>query len=103
MAPRSKKDIEKAHALNKKARREKARLRRRGPKKHSRYDKLVTYHVDLSPETMAKVLAEAKNRGISPQRVVREVLKKMTEADWEKLKNGIQEKSDFKVDEDTKQ
>ena len=33
MVARSKKDIEKAHALNKKVRREKARLRKRGPKK----------------------------------------------------------------------
>ena len=103
MVARSKKDIEKAHALNKKVRREKARLRKRGPKKHSRYEKMVTEHITLAPEVLAKVNEEAKRRGVSPQRVVKEAIGKMMKADWEKLNNGVQEKSDIKVDENTKQ
>ena len=102
MVARSKKDIEKAHALNKKVRREKARLRKRGPKKHSRYEKTVIVHITLPPEVLARVNEEAKRRGISPQRVVNEAIGKTMKADLERLKNGVQEKSDIKVDESTK-
>lgn len=101
MVARSKKDIEKAHALNKKVRREKARLRKRGPKKHSRYEKMVTEHIVLSPEVLEKVNAEAKRRGVSPQKVVKEAIKTMMKADEERL-NGVQEESDIKVDKNTK-
>ena len=102
MVARSKKDIEKAHALNKKVKREKARLRKRGPKKHSRYDKMILEHITLSPEVLAKVNEEAKRRGVSPQRVVKEAIRKMMKADWERLNNGVQEELNIKVDEDTK-
>lgn len=91
--------IEKRHALRKRVKREKARLRRRGLKKHSRYEKMVKYRLNLSPEVLEKVMSEAKRRGISPQRVIREVLKKMTEVDWGKLKDGVQKESDIKMDE----
>lgn len=103
MVARSKKDIEKAHALNRRVKREKARLRKRGKAKRSRYEKFINHHIELTPEIMAKVREEAKRRHISPQKVIRKALTKMIAFDWERLKNGIQEEPNIKVDEDTKQ
>lgn len=103
MVARSKKDIEKAHALNKRVRREKAKLRKRGKVKHSRYDKYTTEHIELSPEIRAAVNEEAKRRHTSPQKVIRKALSKMMALDWENLKNGVQKKSDIKMDESTEQ
>ena len=94
MVARSKKDIEKAHILNKKVRREKARLRKRGPKKHSWRDKLVWHTIQLSPETLEKVMAEAKRIHKSEAYVVRKAIQRM----MEKYEYGIQKESDTKVD-----
>ena len=103
MVARSKKDIEKAHALNKRVRREKAKLRKRDKAKHSRYDKYITLHIEVPPEIRAIVNEEAKRKHISPQKVVSKALAKMMALDWENLKNGVQKKSDIKMDESTEQ
>ena len=94
MVARSKKDIEKAHTLNKKVRKEKARLRKRGPKKHSWKDRLVWHTIQLSPETLEKVRAEAKRIHKSEAYVVRKAIKRM----MEKYEYGVQEKSNTEVD-----
>ena len=85
MVARSKKDIEKAHILNKRVRREKARLRKRGPKKYSWKDKLVLHKIELSPETLAKVIAEAKRTHKSREHVIRKALNKF----MEEQENGL--------------
>ena len=92
---------EKRHALNKRVRKEKARLRKRGPKKHSRYEGLITYTVEVSPETMAKIVAEAKRTHTSRERVVRKCLNKFIKKCMEE--DGVSEKLNIEMDEDTKQ
>lgn len=99
MVARSKKDIEKAHALNKRVRKEKARLRKR---KHRR-QKMVTVCLRLHPDVKQRIESVAKERGISPQRVVREALKKaMRETKLSGvLGDGISKELNIEVDKST--
>lgn len=100
---RSKKQIQKAHALNKKVRKEKARLHKRNKKRVRRYAKLVTYKLELLPETIAKITAESKRLHISKQAVVRRVLRKFMDIYESEGLSGIQKELNIKVDENSEQ
>ena len=85
---------EKRHALNKRVRREKARLRKRSKKHKSWRKKLILCNITLSPETMEKVIKEANRTHTSRGTVVRKVLSKF----MREYKDGIQKEPDSKMD-----
>lgn len=91
---RNKKEIKKAHALNKKVRKEKARLRKRGQKKHELKPTIKAQprvHIKLDGTTRLLLLEYCEKYNIKPYKAVRQLLSEMVSKDWKEFKQRLHE------------
>lgn len=89
---RNKNEIKKAHALNKRVRKEKARLRKRGQKKHELKPTIKAQprvHFRLDGATRLLLLEYCEKYNIKPYKAVRQLLSEMVNKDWEQLKTSL--------------
>lgn len=92
MVARSQKKIIKAHELNKRVRREKARLRARGPKKHELKPSIIAkprVHVKLDADAKIALQQYCVKHNVKPYKACQQILRMMINKDWQKLKEQL--------------
>ena len=95
MVARSQKKINRDHALNKQVRREKARLRARGPKKHPQKHTITAkprVHIKLEAEAKEALMKYCFEHNVKPYKAIRQILTMMVNKDWQTLKEKISKK-----------
>ena len=95
MVARSQKKIDRDHALNKQVRREKARLRARGPKKHPQKPTIKAQprvHVKLEPEAKVALMEYCQKYNVKPYKALRQILTMMVSKDWQALKEKLKKR-----------
>ena len=95
MVARSQKKIDKAHALRKRVKLEKQRIRRMHAKKakaHGKYPKAGhRVHIKLKPEERDILMEYCFKNNVKPYKAVRQLLTLMVNADWNNLKEKLKE------------
>ena len=81
------KKLQKARDLRKRVKREKARLRKLGPKKHKKIFKCkhvrIRFHIE--PKTRAQIEALAEVMGVKPYKIIRKALGNFTKLNDEEI------------------
>ena len=95
MVARSQKKIDKAHALRKRVKHEKQRIRRMHAKKvkaHGKYPKAGhRVHIKLEPEAREILMEYCFKNNVKPYKAIRQLLTSMVNADWNNLKEKLKE------------
>ena len=95
MVARSQKKIDKAHALRKRVKLEKQRIRRMHAKKvkaHGKYPKAGhKVHIKLEPEAREILMEYCFKNNVKPYKAIRQLLTSMVNADWNNLKEKLKE------------
>lgn len=95
MTARSQKKIDKAHALRKRVKLEKQRIRRMHAKKvkaHGKYPKAGhRVHIKLEPEAREILMEYCFKNNVKPYKAIRQLLTSMVNADWNNLKEKLKE------------
>ena len=94
---------EKRHALNKRVRREKARLRKGGPKKHPQKATIkpgVRMKIKLTPEVAIELKKYCEENNVKEHVAIKRCIALKMAKD-EGLLDGVQEESNIKVDKDS--
>ena len=95
MVARSQKKIDKAHALRKRVKLEKQRIRRMHAKKvkaHGKYPKAGhRVHIKLEPEAREILMEYCFKNNVKPYKAIRQLLTSMVNADWNNLKEKLKE------------
>ena len=95
MVARSQKKIDKAHALRKRVKLEKQRIRKMHAKKvkaHGKYPKAGhKVHVKLEPEAREILMEYCFKNNVKPYKAIRQLLTSMVNADWNNLKEKLKE------------
>ena len=95
MVARSKNKIDKAHALRKRVKLEKQRIRKMHAKKvkaHGKYPKAGhKVHIKLEPEAREILMEYCFKNNVKPYKAIRQLLTSMVNADWNNLKEKLKE------------
>ena len=95
MVARSQKKIDKAHALRKRVKLEKQRIRKMHAKKvkvHGKYPKAGhKVHIKLEPEAREILMEYCFKNNVKPYKAIRQLLTLMVNTDWNNLKAKLKE------------
>ena len=95
MVARSQKKIDKAHALRKRVKLEKQRIRRMHAKKvkaHGKYPKVGhRVHIKLEPEVRETLMEYCFKNNVKPYKAVKQLLTLMVNTDWNSIKDKLKQ------------
>lgn len=95
MVARSQKKIDKAHALRKRVKLKKQRIRKMHAKKvkaHGKYPKAGhKVHIKLEPEVREVLMEYCFKNNVKPYKAARQLLTLMVNTDWSNLKAKLKE------------